>query len=155
MWPHVSMSCGVRHWHVSVLHRCRHFVLLWWRKWLCLFMEYLSWASKYEKICLLTRIFWFNDLQGSMILDTCISISRWETYTDDNNNWNSHTSNHEDSITYSQVCIKSFLRKALILLVWPKWKFKFFFYTIEMNMHEKVYTANSENWILVNFLRQV
>jgi hypothetical protein len=135
MWPHVSMSCGVRHWHVSVLHRCRHFVLLWWRKWLCLFMEYLIWASS-KKICLLTRIFWFNDLQGSMILDTCISISRWETYTDDNNNWNSHTSNHEDSITYSQVCIKSFLRKALIL---------------SMNMHEKVYTANSENWILMNF----
>lgn len=41
-------------------------------------------------------------LNGSMILDQCISISRWETYTDDSNNWNNHTPNHEDSITYSQ-----------------------------------------------------
>ncbi|CAK8540629.1 unnamed protein product [Lathyrus sativus] len=38
-------------------------------------------------------------LNGSMILDQSISISRWEAYTDDNN-WNRNKI--EDSITYSQ-----------------------------------------------------
>ncbi|WJX75195.1 hypothetical protein P8452_58748 [Trifolium repens] len=77
-------------------------------------------SSDYESIAYVT----FKDayaldtallLNGSMILDTCISISRWETYTDDNNNWNSHTSNHEDSITYSQDKFVSSPGEALIM----------------------------------------
>ncbi|KAK7295352.1 hypothetical protein RJT34_18259 [Clitoria ternatea] len=43
-------------------------------------------------------------LNGSMILDQCISISRCdgEAYVDDRNNWSSHASNTEDSVTTSQ-----------------------------------------------------
>ncbi|XP_061367100.1 binding partner of ACD11 1 [Gastrolobium bilobum] len=41
-------------------------------------------------------------LNGSMILDQCISISRWGAYVDDCDNWNSHASWPEDCVTTSQ-----------------------------------------------------
>ncbi|KAL9297176.1 hypothetical protein ACSQ67_023072 [Phaseolus vulgaris] len=41
-------------------------------------------------------------LNGSMILDQCIFISRYEAYVNDYDNWGSHVLKPEDSITTSQ-----------------------------------------------------
>ncbi|XP_047172976.1 binding partner of ACD11 1 [Vigna umbellata] len=41
-------------------------------------------------------------LNGSMILDQCIFISRYEAYVNDYDDWGSHVSKPEDSITISQ-----------------------------------------------------
>ncbi|KAH1234839.1 Binding partner of ACD11 1 [Glycine max] len=41
-------------------------------------------------------------LNGSMILDQCIFISRYEAYVNDYDNWSNHASNPEYSITTSQ-----------------------------------------------------
>lgn len=41
-------------------------------------------------------------LNGSMILDQCIFLSRYEAYVNDSDNWSSHSSRPEDSFTTSQ-----------------------------------------------------
>ncbi|KAJ1419607.1 hypothetical protein SESBI_14935 [Sesbania bispinosa] len=58
------------------------------------FMAQLAWDAYALETALL--------LNGSMILDQCISISRWGDYMDDWNNWNSHASKPEYSIVTSE-----------------------------------------------------